>query len=263
MASRKLGYRPDLPDARDLPLRFAKQGAAPLPAAFTMRRHVQQVFNQQSTSSCVAHAFVQAISVAEHFKGVVLPPPSRLFVYYNARRQHDTLVTDSGTYLRSAAAGLAKLGAPPEVEWPFATSMFTVNRRPAFNSYMRAYGRRGGAYYRIDDAGQDRVAAVQRALVEGMPVAFGTNVTRAFLDDAGNPIITRPQAGEPIAGGHAMCIVGYVTTVSGDVLFDVVNSWGGTWRDSGFFRMHQDYLMWSATSDLWCVSGWEAVRDVA
>lgn len=263
MASRKLGYRPDPPDKRDLnALSLPFLAAAELPRAHTLRPLVQQVLDQGSTSSCVAHAFAQAICVAEHYVGITLPLPSRLYIYANARKQHSTILTDDGTYLRSAANGLAKLGAPPEVDWPFSTSWLKVNRMPPFQAFMSAHSRRGGGYFRISEQDDARITAVKRAIASGLPVTFGTQVSHKFLDATGSKTITKPETFEPIAGGHAMCIVGYETLAQG-TLFEVVNSWGQGWRDNGFFRMTDEYLCWSFTSDLWCVRGWEAVRDVA
>jgi C1A family cysteine protease len=262
MASRKLGYLPDPPDPRDLDLR---QLALPqvLPYAMSLRGHVERVLDQGSTQACVAHALAQSIRVAESYAGVKIALPSRLFIYYNSRRQHGNglLVSDSGTYLRTAAAGLQKLGAPPETAWAFSDSMLRVNRRPAFNAYMSAHSRRGGGYFRISESGSDRVRAIKTALCAGLPVVFGTRVGKSFLESKGPKIIDRPPATESIAGGHAMAIIGYEGHDEHSTLFEVVNSWTPEWRDQGFCQLTEQYITWTFTSDLWCVRGWEAMRD--
>jgi Papain family cysteine protease len=262
MTRRKLGYLPDRADPRDHDL---QQLALPniLPYAMSLRDQVKLVLDQGSTQACVAHALAQAISVAEAHVGVHIALPSRLFIYYNSRRQHDDslLLSDAGTYLRSAAAGLQKLGAPPESEWEFSDSILRVNRRPKFDAYMRAHSRRGGGYYRISGQGASRVQAIKTALCAGLPVAFGTSVSESFLEAHGGVIVDRPTSTERLVGGHAMTIIGYESSPDRSTLFEVVNSWGPGWRDHGFCKLTENYIVWPFTSDLWCVRGWEAVRD--
>jgi Papain family cysteine protease len=266
MPSKKgFGWKPDPPSTHDLDILGWNLRTEALPSKFSMREHVKQVMNQESTSSCVAHAFSQALQTAERALGVQRERPSPLFIYFNARRMDalsSFIVSDNGTYLRAAAQGLQKLGAPDEEYWPFSTGVIKVNRRPNFEAYMRGHPRRGGEYRRIFANGSARVLAIKAALFSLTPVAFGTNVAESFLDPNGPSLIDLPHVNEPIAGGHAMCIVGWENTDVGTV-FEVCNSWDKDWRDAGFWYMTEAYATSPQTSDLWAVRGWEAVREDA
>jgi C1A family cysteine protease len=259
------GWKPDVPSSNDLDILGWNLKADALPSRFTLRGSVKAIMNQQDTSSCVAHAFSQALQTAERAVGIQRERPSPLFIYFNARRMdslNSFIVSDDGTYLRSAATMLQKLGAPDEDYWPFSTSMLKVNRRPGFEAYMRAHPRRGGEYRRVYQTGAARVLAIKSALFAKTPVTFGTNVAESFMDANGPSIIDVPHSGEPIAGGHAMCMVGWEDTANG-TLFEVANSWDKDWRDGGFWHMTEKYATWDQTSDLWAVRGWEAVQEVA
>lgn len=263
MGKRKLGYLPDPPDARDLDFGLLSLASSDLPETFSLRSHVREIYDQGSTSSCVANAFAQAVRVAESSRGVVdIDPPSRLFIYYNSRRQHSSLpvVLDSGTYLRTAAAGLQKLGAPPESLWPFGESVLKVNRRPSFVSYMRAHGRRGGQYYRIFETGDQRILALKAAIYAGNPPVFGTLVGESFLDSNGPDIVDIPTH-EKIVGGHAMAAIGWTDTPSG-LLFEAANSWTRDYRDDGFVWFTEAYMGWGMTTDVWACHGWENTRGL-
>lgn len=258
---RGLGYQPDRHDPRDVAYAPPLAANRLMPAHISLRLFVT-VMDQGDTSSCVAHAFSQAILVHERKQGIIdAEQPSPIFGYYNSRRMdtNSVLVADAGTYLRSYAAALFKFGCCDEKVWSFSEHWLKVNRRPSFDAYMHAHGRRGGQYTRIVGNGPARIHAVKSALAAGLPVVFGTNVGVSFLENEG-PSIVAPPVHERSAGGHAMCLVGYDETGPNGTLYEVVNSWSTSWRDDGLWFMTEDYLTWDQTADLWIIQGWEAVR---
>lgn len=218
-------------------------------------RGVQLILDQGATSSCVAHAFVQGIHIAEERAGLSFMPCSRLFAYYNARKeQGEKYVTDDGTYLRTCAAGLRHLGLPDEQFWPFSEFTLKVNKRPAFTAYRQAQPRSGGQYVKIYQDGIPRLDAVCSALYAGHTVAFGTLVPESFLDMDGDPnIVADPNS--RLAGGHAMAIIGW-KTVNGVRWFRVVNSWGLRWRDHGKCWFHESLIANQMADDFHVVLGW-------
>ena len=73
---------------------------------------------------------------------------------------------------------------------------------------MRAHPRRGGCYYRINAVGDERVRQICKAINDGLPVVFGTQVDQAFTRNDGDYVINTPD-GSATIGGHAMTIIGY------------------------------------------------------
>ncbi len=220
----------------------------------------RMILNQQGTSSCVAHAFVGGIHIEEQRAGLTFEPASRLYAYFNSRKEHQTGVAmwDTGTYLRTMAVGLRKFGCPPESHWSWSQQTFKVNKRPDWQAMRHAHARRGGQYVKIYETGKERTRVVQLALLSGFTVAFGTRLGVSFLG-AGNQWIDVPPATEEIAGNHAMLIVGWTTTGNGKLWFRVLNSWGGWWRDGGLCWLSSDYIEWMHTHDLHVIHGWERV----
>lgn len=271
MMGRALGYHPDEPDARDFDVdRLELAGVDPAGVRVSMRLLAPPIYDQGRTSSCVAQSVAAAIEILErraarqHPDFSLTGTPSRLFMYSNSRYIHagGPAIFDTGTYLRTLVKGVARLGAPDENLWPFSTSPFTVNRRPAFVAYMRGHGRKGGQYFRILDTGSERVKAIQAALQEGYPVCFGTQVTNDFLKSDGPHVVPRPSTSAKFAGGHAMCILGFEKRPGG-LVFEVRNSWGKRWRDQGHGWLTEDYIRWPRSSDFQIIKGWDRLRRAA
>jgi hypothetical protein len=177
---------------------------------------------------------------------------SRLFGYSNSRAEHGMEKTDLGTFLRTYAWALKKVGNCKEQDWPFVLSR--VNRTPPPRCYRTAWAFRGiRGYYKILDQGDGRTQAIRAALSAGKPVVFGTLIDDPFMANAGPSIIDVPR--ETVVGGHAMCFVGYkVREATGEFIYKVVNSWGDDWRQRGFCYFTEEFVQWAALQDLWVVS---------
>jgi C1A family cysteine protease len=241
---RALGYIHDTPDKRDVPLRALAIGAAPSSAS--LRKHVVSVLDQGNLGSCVAQAVTQAVRTFQHSEAKDVELASRLAAYWYSRNQHGDADVDSGTYIRLCIKANNVVGRPPESAWPYDIARF--RDKPPPDVMMQAYDARAAKYFRITETGILREDAIRRAVAAGFPVVFGTDVGNSFLSFAGGRII-RPPTSEPIAGGHAMCIVGYETDHA-----LVVNSWGEDWGEDGFARFDWSYFSWSRTNDLWAIA---------
>ncbi len=261
------GYLEDDHDDRDVGFDTMGLGSSGLPEALSMVDDVPEILDQGATNSCVAQTFAAAIGLVENrTEGIEYARVSRLFLYYNARRTARTRgpLFDLGTYLRTCAKGMERFGVPDEPIWPFSTFSLKVNRRPGWVAQTKALSRsknRGdGKYVRIFEQGVDRTLAIRAALVAGHPVGFGTDVTDTFMRTSGDAAIRQPDALEKSIGGHAMLIVGYYTDNAGSTIFIVQNSWGTGWGDKGYCHMHEDYIRWRRTRDLWIIHGWRALQ---
>lgn len=235
----RLGYIKDKPDSRDH--RVARLGlSAAIPASASLRDHVVEVLDQGDTSSCVAHSWAQALRIADMVAGVANPPlPSREYLYFNARAYDGGPIEDQGTQLRSCAQGIIKFGRPPETAWPFRESY--INERPPWEAYREGYDYKGPAgYYRVTTLDE-----LRQAIAAGKPVVGGADVGESIYDATFTGIYD-PSPSEASVGGHALCVVSYDSES-----FELVNSWGTTYRDGGFFRVSPRFM--SSFTDLWAV----------
>lgn len=247
-----LGYLIDEPDDRDEKFSVARTlGAVDVPDAASLRPFVVSVLDQSITNSCVAHAYAQAWRMLERrddsMSSEVPELTSRLAHYYNSRSQHGGEDRDSGTYIRLCVQQANKLGRAPESAWPFDPGK--VNERPPLNVYRLAYDERQASYHRVTEHGHARRDAIKAAIAAGMPVIFGTTVSEAFLRVDNDELIEQPTFEEPIAGGHAMVMVGY----NGRGVL-IVNSWGKGWGADGFGWLSWEYVQWEATRDIWALN---------
>ena len=143
-----------------------------------------------------------------------------------------------------------------EIHWPHDTDTgpdARFRKKPARNARRMAHDQReSGAntvYRRIYEGGYDRIERVKGCVANGMLVVFGTDVDR---DLTGNDFDADKPLDPPtsnIAGGHAMCVVGYLP---GDV-FIIGNSYSKRWGDNGFCLFSADYLVSILTRDLWAI----------
>ena len=120
-----------------------------------------------------------------------------------------------------------------------------------------------GQFFGIEpsvDYNLERVKGVKAALAAGHPVAFGTPVSKAFTRFAGPSIVDRPAIGDPLAGGHAMVLVGYVSHPQEGLIFRCLNSWGAGWRQGGLCWLTESYVRWERSRDFTVVVGWDRIK---
>lgn len=200
--------------------------------------------DQLSLSSCVGNATVETLEILNNIAGYKPIRLSRLFVYNTARIKTGDLNKDEGTYIRVAFDTLSRFGVCDEYLWPYDTNL--VFTSPSIKAQRQAVGHRIHSYYRIDSTGNDRIDDIVAALHAKHPVAFGTMLTEEFMRINSRKPIDRPKTTDPLIGGHAMAIVGYLGGY-----FLIKNSWGPSWGSHGLCLMTPEYLMWDQTWDLW------------
>src|SRR3984957_6503406 len=158
------GWVHDLPDARDFiyaaPLIRFPQG---LPPSIDLRSECPPVYNQGQLGSCTANGIAGAIEFDQRKQGKKEFTPSRLFIYYNERVIEGTVDHDAGAQIRDGIKAVAKLGAPPETDWPYDIAKFA--QRPPPLAYSDAKQDLVSSYSRVvQDATQMR-----GCLAEGYP----------------------------------------------------------------------------------------------
>jgi C1A family cysteine protease len=247
----KYGWRPDLPDARDL-LFEPPTTRKTLPASVSLRDKLPQSFDQGALGSCTGNAIAGAVLFAElaslNGGAAVHPPetPSRLFIYYGERVIEGDVGEDNGAQIRDGIKVVAKEGAPPESLWPYDIKQFAAE--PPKAAFSEALKHRATEYRRVP---RDRI---RDALAAGFPVVFGFTVYESFetreVEETG--VLNLPEPGESVVGGHAVLAVGYDDATQ---RYTVRNSWGPDWGDHGHFTMPYAYLdNRGLSSDFWTVT---------
>lgn len=237
------GHR-DEHDSRDL--RFAPS-LERLPRRADLSRFCGKVYQQYRTQSCSANAIASALAVFSNQHDLRLRPPSRLFMYYNARALTGTQHTDSGTTIRTAIKAVAHYGVCPERQWPFLKGKITI--RPLRACYHDAVVPPLG-YFRIaQDLEQLRAALAQgHAFIFGIQ-AYGQPFTEA--DRSGR--LRLPRKSDTFFGGHALIATGYN---SAKKTFIARNSLGRDYADDGFFAIPDAYFTDpELTYDFWTFGG--------
>lgn len=244
----KYGWRPDLPDHRDITF---KRKAMQLPPSVDLSGQCSAVENQLNIGSCTANALVGALEFNEKHpitetEKATFVDLSRLFVYFNERMIEGTIKEDSGAQIRDGIKVLAKYGVCTEILLPYNTARFTI--KPSSACYRDARKRRITSYQRIQT-----LEDMKQCLAGGRPFVFGFTVYDSFESAtvAKTGVVNMPTSRDTVVGGHAVCCVGYDDATK-RVL--VRNSWGPEWGMKGYFTMPYEYIInQNLATDMWTI----------
>lgn len=218
------------------PFSPGRLAASELPPYVNLAPRLTPVEDQGDSLSCVANAAAGAYEyLVKRHLGTEYDT-SRLFIYYNARKQDGDENEDGGTSIENAIAGLIAHGACAERSWPFALAH--VNDPPSSAAYDEAQR------FKVEYTEQvpTELDAWRHCLAEGHPILFMARLYRSFKDCRGGRM-TWPLPDELERGrryNHAMLCVGYSDK---DRAFIVRNSWGPRWGHKGHCYIPYDYLM--------------------
>jgi C1A family cysteine protease len=235
---RGYGWRPQLPDSRDLV--YAPRLAS-LPPEADLRPSMPPVYDQGQLGSCTGNAIAGAMEYERDRQGLPDFVPSRLFVYYNERALEGTVSSDSGAVIRDGIKVVNTEGVCPETLWPYDTGMFTV--KPPKRCYVAAKKDTAVQYEAIQTLGD-----LKDAIASKLSVVFGFTVYQSFESQAvaQTGVVPMPDTRhEKPVGGHAVVAVGY-SDPKGQIV--VRNSWGPSWGDQGYFYLPYQYLTGSTAS---------------
>jgi C1A family cysteine protease len=231
-----MGWKPDLPDARDYYYATSPKALTTLPVKVDLRNQCPPVFNQGNLGSCTANGggsmwqFIAVKTKRESFT------PSRLFLYYNTRLIEGTQDYDSGAYLRDTLKTLVGDGICDESIWSYEDNTPKFTQRPADLCYTEGEKHQTLSYQRV----MQNILQIKGSLAEGYPFVFGFAVYESFFLITRNGKMPMPNFNtETIVGGHAVMAVGYDDEKQ---VVIVRNSWGDDWGDGGYFYMPYSYL---------------------
>ena len=246
-SGRGLGWQRDYHDQRDVDacmLLGLSSSRAKVPDHVDLRDSgfMPPVWNQFALGSCTANSIAANLEFAAAKNGKDTGTPSRLFIYYHERLMEGTVMQDAGAQIRDGFKVIAKIGVPPETEWPYEVAKFAV--KPPQKAEQDAKNQRALSYYRILNLG-----GILDALAAGHCVSFGFVVYESFENTGKDGVVALPVSGEQVEGGHAVLAVGYDAKKK---LMLVRNSWGMTWGDGGYCWMPFQFWGRGYCSDFWC-----------
>jgi len=221
-----------------------------LPESIDMRPLSMSRRNQAGTQSCVGHATIKALEIAQaHQVGAGnITPLSALQNYYLAREIQTPKMnrSDTGTFISLACDAARRFGVCPESMWPFDPRK--VNKSPTWKAMMQAYRYRAAAFYKISSVGDKRVDMVRKALSQKHPVIIGTDIGKSWYDYQAGQVL-EPLALSDMAGRHATVLLGYDKDI-----FYGENSWGSYWGDNGFYQMDASVVASLQTHECWVIT---------
>jgi len=246
--TRAYGRIPDRFDPRDLTLSLpAHFDTSALPSVFSLRSELPSCYDQGQLGSCTGNAGAAIGQHALRKQGLTEFTPSRLDLYYQARKIEGTTRRDDGAQLRDIFKAMGKVGMASESLWPYDVTKFAKAPPASFNK--EALKHVAVKYLAVAQTLQDLKAAV----VAGYPVAFGFTAYASLESDevAKTGLLPMPKPHEQVIGGHAVAIVGYDDSRQ---LFEVRNSWGPDFGDGGYVWFPYAYVLSAKlSSDFWVV----------
>lgn len=228
----------------------AVRGFLSLPFSVDLSSKCSPVVNQGPLGSCTANAIASGLREFMMLKaGQPLTRLSRLFLYYEERKDEGTVTEDSGAQIKDGMAILHDHGVCQESDWPYDVTKFKLPPPP--NAYTDATKFKVNSYFAV----RNNMNEVKSCLAQGYPVVIGMEVFKQFEspEAASTGIIRVPARNESPLGGHAVLLTGYQDnpTWKGGGYFIVRNSWGSDWGLKGYFKVSFQYMKSGYIFDFW------------
>lgn len=249
---RRLGWRPDYQDPRDVAMKFATSLVDSLPATNPrFPDFLPPIWDQGRLGSCTAHGVLRLASFAAAKAGLKPEMLSRLQLYYDERALEGTIKSDAGAQIRSGIRTLVKKGVALESLWKYdddPSDHAPWEQRPPSSVYANALSHQGLRY----DPVVPLQTQVKAALRSGFPVVFGFPVFESMftseVEHTGNVASPIGRRDKPV-GGHCGVFNGFWDDTKQRIGWD--GSWGDLWGDRGRGTLSYWYFQNGMISDCW------------
>ena len=238
---RNYGSKRDVSDHRDLIKRY---GERPSDKKHDLVRYIHHVYDQGGLDSCTSNVVCAAYGLElmrqsmedNTFKYF---DSSRLFLYYNSRLYDGTTDQNVGVSFRDVFKAMKKYGVCTESLWPYDERKFS--KKPLSNCYKKGLGNSIVKYTRLE---QD-IDQFRACLKADYPFTVGFEVYSSFndLDNDTIGLMPMPTENEILLESpslHAVLAVGYDDNTR---CITILNSWGSSFGDNGYFYMPYDYIL--------------------
>jgi hypothetical protein len=211
-----------------------------LPASFSLKKYCPTPGNQGSQGSCVgwasaygARTILKSISDNWSSYSITSNAYSPSYIYNQIKLGTECL---KGSYVSDALWLLKYQGVIKLNQFPYACNTFPsdYNKTQASSNKILNYNRLSNTYMTRDQ----KLRSVKKSLSNNRPIVIGVYCYRSFYYAKGAWNGSKDQN----LGGHAMCIVGYDDNMYGGA-FEILNSWGTSWGNSGYIWMKYDDFM--------------------
>ena len=217
-------------------LKFSSQD---LPV-YSLKSHCPTPGNQGSIGSCVGWATgYAALTISDAVKSgntsrssITGKARSAMYIYFQIAEKcpDGSVISDALTLVKTKGDCLhAEFGSSP-----CGTSIPSTIHGQASQFKIKDYY----TLFNIGATTEQKISATRNSIAAKKPVVIGMVMTTSF-NNVGSAGIYKPWVGEPSIGGHAMTVIGYDDM---NKTFELINSWGTSWGDGGFFKMsYEDY----------------------
>lgn len=245
MGKYSYGFKPQKPDSRDIHYSTFRSVFGQLAPVYDLTPQIPYIFDQLALGSCTGNATSKAIRYAREKAGLDSFNPSRLSLYYNARRQEGSINSDDGAIIRDVFRGANEWGYADEKLWPYRISMFAQDPPKSF--YEEAEKNKIHLYAWVNNAHVDNI---KLALSHGYPVVFGIQLYGNFEEYTSGVIPMPDTTTQQYLGSHCMDITGCDDHKRA---FRFDNSWSEEWGEKGRGWLSYDYITSNLASDFWMV----------
>ena len=248
---KKYALKRSPPDHRDFVHVPALSHTKALPPAVDLRNQMPPVLDQSTLGSCALNATSNCLRHLLRTEHNVEFQPSRLYMYWNTRVniEHGPADEDTGVCIRDVCKAVRAYHVCDEVVWPYDISKFCV--APPLQAYESANLHTTLRYAYVPQ----NVDSMRRTIASGLPVIIGLQLYDSFesAEVAATGVVPMPDlANEQCLGGHAVLAVGYDDSKE---VFIVMNSWGTSWGQQGYFEIPYAYVLDpELASNFWTLS---------
>lgn len=226
-----------------------------LPSSISYKKYAPYAGNQGDYGTCVGWSSSYGALSIQYAKKMNITDRDLItftafcpyYIYNQFKDEYDFFCQSGGLY-EEALEILFNKGAKryylPEYTCFSDYDNFSTNNASKFKikNYYRLFDWDMSEFQKKLDIQSSRVNQIKKALANGNPVLWGSYVPPSF-DNLFGQSLWQPTAEERekynTFSGHAMVIIGYDDNRHGGS-FEVMNSWGETWGDKGFFYVKYD-----------------------
>ena len=239
-------------DARRL---LSVEETAALPATYTLKDGTP-IEDQGQEGACSAFALNGAQMVRDYIVSGQFTVGSKQ-QFYRCETAHDgDPGQDNGSTITTSAWVYKNVGIAPESMYPYSEPL---SQAVPENVIQAAAKDESLVDTQLDAADENTtIANMKAALASNYPVRLGFTVYESFMDTGSGGNMPAPSGA--VAGGHAVCSVGYDDTHTGNYdgstgAFLFRNSWGTSWGNNGHFWMPYSYFLNTndGVGDVWAL----------